>query len=330
MGTIAEDLKTGQYAQVYLLYGEENYLVRQYTQRLADALLPAEDSMNRTVFSDRKTELREIISLCDTMPFFADRRVVVLRDLHLCSPQGAPIADYIKAGLPEYLTLIISESEADKRSALYKAVEKAGRIQCLDRLDEAGLLLFVGRILSYAQLRIRKADAQYFLSRIGNDMNRIRNETEKLIAYCSGQGEVTRQDIEAISSVTLESRIFDFLRYIAEGRKKDAMTALDVLIRTREDETRMLGMIGRQVRQMLQTKRLSAQGIRSADEIARAIGVQSFVARNYLRWNTRYSEEDLAGAAERCAAAEEEIKTGRTDAKVAFILTVTSLLQEKS
>jgi DNA polymerase-3 subunit delta len=141
---------------------------------------------------------------------------------------------------------------------------------------------------------------------------------------------VTRQDIEAISSVTLESRIFDFLRYIAEGRKKDAMTALDVLIRTREDETRMLGMIGRQVRQMLQTKRLSAQGIRSADEIARAIGVQSFVARNYLRWNTRYSEEDLAGAAERCAAAEEEIKTGRTDVKVAFILTVTSLLQEKS
>ena len=92
------------------------------------------------------------------------------------------------------------------------------------------------------------------------------------------------------------------------------MTALDVLIRTREDETRMLGMIGRQVRQMLQTKRLSAQGIRSADEIARAIGVQSFVARNYLRWNTRYSEEDLAAAAERCAAAEEEIKTGRTAA----------------
>lgn len=67
---IQEDIKSGKFKQVYLLYGEEAYLKQQYKRNLVKALNPDDDTMNFARYEGKGIDIRELISLFDTMPFF--------------------------------------------------------------------------------------------------------------------------------------------------------------------------------------------------------------------------------------------------------------------
>ena len=74
MQRIAEDIKTGQLKQIYLLYGEEAYLIRQYRDKLKCALLGDGSDMNVNRFEGKGVPVPQIIDMAETLPFFADRR----------------------------------------------------------------------------------------------------------------------------------------------------------------------------------------------------------------------------------------------------------------
>ena len=66
---IQEDIKTGNFKQAYLLYGEEAYLKQQYKHKLVQALNPEDDTMNFNHYEGRNIDVKELIDLCETMPF---------------------------------------------------------------------------------------------------------------------------------------------------------------------------------------------------------------------------------------------------------------------
>ena len=80
MKTIDEDIKSGQFKKIYLLYGDEAYLKNQYKDKLKKALVQPDDTMNFTKYEGKGIEVREMIDLCETMPFFADHRVVLVEN----------------------------------------------------------------------------------------------------------------------------------------------------------------------------------------------------------------------------------------------------------
>ena len=80
MKNIQADIKSGNFKQVYLLYGEEAYLKQQYKQNLVKALNPDGDTMNFNHYEGKGIDVKQLIDLCETMPFFAERRVVLLED----------------------------------------------------------------------------------------------------------------------------------------------------------------------------------------------------------------------------------------------------------
>lgn len=69
MKRLNEDLKNHAFKQIYLLYGEEAYLKKQYKNRLKDAMAAEGDSMNYTYFEGKDTNVKEVIDLAETMPF---------------------------------------------------------------------------------------------------------------------------------------------------------------------------------------------------------------------------------------------------------------------
>ena len=109
MKNIQEDIKTGNFKQAYLLYGEEAYLKQQYKQRLLNALNPDGDTMNFSRFEGKGIEVKELIDLCETLPFFAERRVILLEDTGFFKNKCDELADYLK-NLPEYLCMIFVEN----------------------------------------------------------------------------------------------------------------------------------------------------------------------------------------------------------------------------
>ena len=80
MKTIDEDIKNGTFRQLYLLYGEEVYLKKQYKDKLVKAMTTEGDTMNFSAFEGKDTVTGQLIDLAETLPFFAERRVILVED----------------------------------------------------------------------------------------------------------------------------------------------------------------------------------------------------------------------------------------------------------
>ena len=209
MKSLNEDLKTGQFSQIYLLYGTEDYLKKQYKDRLTKAMLPEGDTMNYAYYEGKGVDLKEVIDLAETMPFFAERRLIVFENTNLFK-NASDLGDYIK-DLPETTYFIFIENEVDKRGKLYKAVKAKGRIVELNFQDEAILKRWIAGNIKKEGKQIAEQDIVYFLNKVGTDMGNITKELEKLFCYALDKERITKEDIDAICVTQISNKIFDMI-----------------------------------------------------------------------------------------------------------------------
>lgn len=309
MKSIQEDIKTGNFKQSYLLFGEEAYLKQQYKEKLLNALNPDGDTMNFSRYEGKGIDVKQVIDLCETMPFFADRRIILLEDTGFFKNKCEELADYMKS-LPDYLVLVFAESEVDKRSRMYKAVKSSGRVTEFAKQDEKTLMRWAAGILGKEGKKITQKDMELFLTKTGTDMGNIRMELEKLVAYTEGKDIVAAEDIEAVCVTQTTNKIFDMVRAVTEKNQKKALELYYDLLTLKEPPMRILFLLAKQFRQLLLTKKMAGEGA-SQNEIASRLGVPSFVVRNISACARSYTVEELERAVEDFVDAEEAVKTGR-------------------
>lgn len=309
MKSIQEDIKTGNFRQAYLLYGDEAYLRQQYKHNLVKALNPDGDTMNFTKYEGKGIDVKELIDLCETMPFFAERRVVLLEDTGFFKNKCDELADYLKE-LPDYLYLIFAETEVDKRSRMYKALQKCGRAVEFAVQDEKTLMRWAAGILGKEGKKITQRDMELLLTRTGTDMGNLRMELEKLISYTAGRDIVDARDIQEVCTTQTTNKIFDMVRAVTEKNQKRALELYYDLLTLKEPPMRILFLLAKQYRQLLLTKKMTIEGA-SQNEIATRLGVPSFVVRNVASCARAYEVGELEQAVEDFVEAEEAVKTGR-------------------
>ncbi len=311
MGSLSEDLKNGQIESVYLLYGEEDYLKEQYRDRIRDAVLPADDTVNYACYEGENADPAAIIDLAETMPFFADRRLILVEDSGFFKKAEPELADYINT-MPETACLVFVESDVDKRGKLYKAVKDKGRIVECKPQDEQTLLYWIAAQVKKEHKKIRESTARYLLEKVGTDMETLSGELQKLFAYTLDETEITAADIDAICTAQVTNRIFDMVDAVAKKQQKQALAYYEDLLALKEPPMRILFLLTRQYRQLLQVKDLMKQGHDRA-RIAKSVGVPSFAAGKYMDLCRQYSEEQLRSILEDAAELEESVKTGRME-----------------
>ena len=163
MKSLNEDIKTGNFKPVYLLYGEEAYLKKQYRDRLTKAVLPEGDTVNYAHYEGKGINPGELIDLAETMPFFAKRRLIVVENSGFFKNATPDLADYIKT-MPDTACFLFVENEADKRGKMYKAVKSKGRVVEMARQDEKTLLYWVAGNVKKEGYKIKEQTARYLLS----------------------------------------------------------------------------------------------------------------------------------------------------------------------
>lgn len=309
MKSILEDIRNQDFKNVYLFYGEEGYLKKQYRDKLMKALNPQEDTMNVSRFEGKGIDVREVLSLGDTLPFFADRRIILLENTGFFKGQCPELAEYM-GELPEYLCMLFVEDEVDRRSRMYKAVKQNGRIVEFAVQDERTLMRWVLGILKREGKQITQRDMELFLSGTGTDMCNIEKELEKLLCYTMGREVITARDIEEVCTNRVTNRIFAMVQAVSEQKQKKALELYYDLLALKEPPMRILFLLARQFNLLLQVKELQNQGYTGKD-IASRTGLQTFVVKNYTGCTGRYSTEQLRQAVEDFTQAEEDVKTGR-------------------
>ena len=201
MKEIRRQIKEKEFHKVYLLTGDESYLILQAKELLTHALVAEGDEMNYAVFEESKIDLQQLRELAMTFPLFAEKRVLVLDRTGILKTGKDTLIDIFQT-LPETTCMIICEPEIDKRSKAYKWIKKNGYVGEFLKKDqtEKVLMRWVAALLGREKKQIRESDVRFFLERVGDDMFQIKNETDKLISYVGERPEITREDIEAITS----------------------------------------------------------------------------------------------------------------------------------
>ncbi|MDD6215516.1 MAG: DNA polymerase III subunit delta [Roseburia sp.] len=322
MRTIDEDIKTGQFKQIYLLYGNEAYLKKQYKDKLKKAMADAEDTMNFSAFEGKDINVKEVIDLAETLPFFAERRVILIENSGFFKNAADEMAEYIKQVAPTTYFLFVEE-EVDKRSKMYKAVKNAGKIVEFAEQNEDVLTRWVLGRLKREDKKITGSVMQLFLSKTGTDMGNIDRELEKLFCYTMGRDVITAEDVEAVTTEQISNKIFDMVNAVAEHNQKKALDLYYDLLALKEPPMRILFLISRQFQILFNVKSATAKRVDNRT-IAQKAGIPEFAVRRNQAQARNFTLDQLRQALEDGVSYEEAVKTGRMNDQMAvelFLLT---------
>ena len=309
MQSLNEDLKTGQFKHVYLLFGEEAYLKKLYKERLRKAIVSDEDTMNFSYFEGKNTNPLEIIDLAETMPFFAERRLIMLENTGFFKNASPELAEYMKQ-IPETTYFVFIENEIDKRGKLFKAVKEKGRPVELGRQDENTLTKWIlGRVKREGK-QISAQTVKHLLERSGTDMETLEKELEKLFCYTFDQSAITAADVDAVCTVQITNKIFEMVDAVAGRRQRQALDYYYDLLALKEPPMRILFLLARQFGILLLVKDLTERRYPNR-EIASKAGIPPFSVGKYQSQVKAFTAKRLKEILEAAVEAEEAVKTGK-------------------
>ena len=218
MQRLIQDIKTQQFNHIYLLFGEEAYLRKQYRDKLKEAII-GDDNMNYHYYEGKDISIGEVIDQAETLPFFAQRRLIVLENSGFLKSGGEQLAEYFSAPAQTTYFLLV-ETEVDKRSKLYKTITAKGCAVEFAVQDENTLKRWILGMVKKEDKKISENSLNYLLEKTGTDMENIRKETEKLFCYCMNKEVITEKDIEEICTKRIGNHIFDMVSAIADKKQK--------------------------------------------------------------------------------------------------------------
>lgn len=329
MRSIDEDIRTGNFKQIYLLYGEEGYLKKQYRDKLRRALTESEggismagigggSDMNFTAFEGKDINPKEVIDLAETLPFFADRRVILIENSGFFKNSCEDLAGYLTEPAPTTCFLFV-EDEVDKRSKMYKTVKKDGRIVEFATQSEELITRWILSRLKKEGKNITGYVMQLFLSKTGTDMGNIDRELEKLICYTLDKDVIEAEDVEAIATEQTTNKIFDMVNAIAEHDQTRALDLYYDLLTLKEPPMRIMYLITRQFNILLVIRDMARKGL-DQQTMAQKAGIPPFAVRRNLTQAKGFTLEQLKDALKEGVELEEAVKTGRMNDQMAVEL----------
>lgn len=319
MQTLNQDIKEKSFRSVYLLYGEEAFLKNSYKKRLKEAII-GDDTMNFAAFEGKNPDLDELIRLADTMPFFAERRLILVENSGYFKSANETLLKYLPQ-MPETTFLLFVEDEVDKRSKLYKKVKELGYAAELGRQNSSQLSRWAAGILTKEGKKITGRTMEFFLSMTGDDMENIRMELEKLISYTGNRDVIADEDVRAICTEHITGKVFEMVSAIAGRQTRKAMDLYEDLLTLKEPPMRILFLIARQFNQILQVRELQAKGMEKG-AIASRLKIQPFVVGKVQVQAKQFTREQILSYVELCAETEEAVKSGRLQDRLAVELLI--------
>lgn len=318
MNRLNDDLKNQKFKSIYLLYGEERFLKRLYKRRLIESMRSEEDTINYNYYEGNGINVQEVIDISETLPFFAENRLVVIENSGFFKKATLELADYLK-NVPETTRILFVEEEVDKRGKMYKTVMKEERAVEIKKQDAQTLSKWMIGLMRHEGIEMKEKTAQFMISMVGMDMFQLNSEVEKLICYTMGRNEVTIEDVQEVCVTHITNHIFDMVEAVANKNQKRALEYYYDLISLKEAPMRILFLLARQFRLIYQMKLTEGTGIGNA-EIAKKLGIQPFVVKKYQAQAKHFTKKFLREILEDAAEIEESVKTGIMADKIAVEL----------
>lgn len=310
METIAKHIETSEFQNIYLLYGEEGYLKNQYRDKLRDAMIDKDDSMNYGYYEGDKIPVIEVLDLGDTMPFFSERRVFVIENSGWFKKSPEDIEKRLEA-FPDSTHLIFVENEIDKRSRLYKYAAKNGYVTEMKTPTGSMLVKWVGKQCKAENKKIETETCKFLVAHMGSDMMQLQNELNKLFAYCHDKEVIALEDVQEVCISQAVEKVFKMIDAMADKNQKQALALYHDLLALREPPMRVLFNITNHFKSMLELSIIPEDKGYHSKELASLCGIMEFSVKKNRAQANNFTKEELERMVNMCLDTNQYIRQGR-------------------
>jgi len=304
---------------VYLLYGKENYLKEDISKKLQKRLIdPVYRELNYKVFYGDKLSINEVLNDLETLPLVSKHKLAVIKEAEKINKNGeTKLIDYFnRLSLKNnFSSLIIIYQESSPNKELITAIKRVGIAANFSITDKGKLALWIKSKFSQSNKKITPEALFYLQSIVGSDLGRLFNEIEKIDIYAKDQKIIEKEDVMITIGGSEAVNIFKVLDSVGD---KDIKNAIDGLVKLNQGNLHYLSifaMIYRQIKLILQTKLLLANGF-NFKEVEKKLGLPYFVVEKTIKQSKKYTFKEICKSYELLNMADLEFKESQKEPKI--------------
>jgi DNA polymerase-3 subunit delta len=318
-----KDIQAGKPEPVYLCFGPEKYRRQTFIQALSDAMIePDQKEFAISKFDLSETNLATVLEDAETLPFMVPRKLVIASNaLFFTGAKESTkvehnidkLLDYLKS--PVDYTVIVFTVDADKldeRKKVVKALKDRDIVLPFLSLNPEELQEWVHRQAQKAGFSFDEDALNQIILYTGGNLQALSAEIEKISLYVGQDGTASAEVVDQLVARSTEQNVFILIEDIVQLRLDRAFVILEELLKQKEEPIKILMLIARQFRIILQVKELSKQGY-SHPQMASQIGLHPFAVKVAEGQAKRYETAKLGMILAQLADLDFQMKTGRID-----------------
>jgi len=298
---------------VHLFFGEDTFSASQKLKFWRDQFEKKyEGDINIAVLEGKGLIAADFESDIQSAPFLADKRLVIINDFLAKGKKDEQkkVAEVLEAGVPDFCIIVFFESKVpDKRAVLYKKLNKVGQIEEFKALMGPELTRWITNRAEELGLKLNFGLAGHLGQVAGSDLWNLDNELNKLLLY-SKTKPITREAIDELVHPNLTTSIFKFTDFIAQRNSKGSLGTLHILLDSGEDIMKIIFMIVRHFRILIQVKDLVDRGNAKSDIISK-VKEHPYTISTTMQQSPNFSIEALTCIYDSLLKIDVGIKTGK-------------------
>ncbi len=323
---LERQLNSGKLSSIYLLYGEEKYLIENDIKKIKKIFGDLIKGINYILLDENNID--EIISDIETPAFGYSKKLIIVKDTGLFKKDGKKknvkavsirekLNEYIKNNIDiinEMAVVIFTEDDVDKNE-LFKTIDKIG---CTCKFDYQKPIELQKRIKAICQaykVNIDNFTLQYFIESCGTSMQDLINEIRKLIEYVGVNGTIKKEDIDKLSIKQIDSVIFDLTDNLGKKNIKNAMEVLQNLLYLKEPIQKILVTLYNHFKKLYLVK-LALKYNKDVTQVLNLKPNQTFLVSKYKNQASYFNEKDLRIILKELADLDYKYKIGLIDINI--------------
>jgi DNA polymerase-3 subunit delta len=332
---------------LYILTGDDDFSLTKSFEEIKRGI--GDQSLllaNTTSLDGQQVTLDQLRNVCETAPFLAEKRLVVIQGLlGRFEPQGRPrqrkklapptdketeyksIAACL-GNIPESTVLVLIDGRIKSSNPLLKQLSARAKVRSFPVLKDDKLRQWIGREVVEQGASISPEAVDLLARLVGGNLWIMTNEINKLALFAAGR-RIEVEDIRVVVSSAQEANVFAMVDAILDFKAGVAERLLEQLLQIGASPAYLLVMLARQVRMVVQARELRRLGKPEA-EIQNRLGLTAdFAWRKTLEQARVYPLERLREAYNKLLETDLAIKTGKYEGGLALNLLIAELCQQR-